>query len=124
MLKKLTNHALIDEQDRVRYLDESMSVTLWFNEDNSIFGFEVIFDLLLREKSFIYNVNSRARYGNMIEENPKFGRNIKRTMDNFNAEFTLERLSEFESKSKYIPEKEREFILKIMHDNIWEKISN
>ncbi|MDA8774530.1 hypothetical protein N9N13_02290 [Opitutales bacterium] len=118
MLKKLTNHALIDEQDRVRYLDESMSVTLWFNEDNSIFGFEVIFDLLLREKSFIYNVNSRARYGNMIEENPKFGRNIKRTMDNFNAEFTLERLSEFESKSKYIPEKEREFILKIMHDNI------
>jgi len=124
MLKKLTNHALIDEQDRVRYLDESMSVTLWFNEDNSIFGFEVIFDLLLREKSFIYNVNSRARYGDMIEENPKFGRNIKRTMDNFNTEFTIERLNEFESKSKYIPEKEREFILKIMHDNIWDKISN
>ena len=124
MLKKLKNHALIDEQDRVRYLDESMSVTLWFNKDNSIFGFEVIFDLLLREKSFIYNVNSRARYGDMIEEYPRFGRNIKRTMDNFNTEFTIERLNEFESKSKYVPEKEREFILKIMHDNIWERISN
>ena len=118
MLKKLTNHALIDQHDRVRYLDDSMSLTLWFNEDNTIFGFEVIFDLLLREKSFIYNVNSRARYGSMIEENPRFGRNVKRSLDSFNAVFTLERLNEFEKKSKYIPKKERDFILKIMRDNI------
>ena len=118
MLKKLTNHALIDQHDRVRYLDDSMSLTLWFNEDNTIFGFEVIFDLLLREKSFIYNVNTKARYSNMIEENPKFGRNVKRSMDNFNAVFTLERFKEFENKSKYIPKKQRDFILKIMRDNI------
>ena len=54
----------------------------------------------------------------MIEENPRFGRNVKRSMDNFNAVFTLERLNEFENKSKYIPKKERDFILKIMRYNI------
>jgi hypothetical protein len=54
----------------------------------------------------------------MIEENPKFGRNVKRSMDNFNAVFTIERFKEFKNKSKYIPKKQRDFILKIMRDNI------
>ena len=55
MLEKLPNHSLTSEEDRVRYTDGSISVTIWFDEDNSIFAFEVIFDLLMNEVALLYS---------------------------------------------------------------------
>ena len=114
MLQKLPNHCLITEQDRVRYTDGSISVTLWFDDHNAIFAFEIIFDLLLDEFAFLYAKNSPARFVKIDDGSLKPGRGGKQAIGSETTEFSNERLEEFKKVSLSIPSEQREFILNIM----------
>ena len=39
MLKKLKTHKLVDEQDRIKYASDSLSLTIWFDANAEIFAF-------------------------------------------------------------------------------------
>ena len=82
MLKKLANHSLIDSRDRVKYASDSMSLTIWYNNDSSIFAFEVVYDLLMNEKCFFYSRKTVARYSNIIDDESKVGRSKKQIIAN------------------------------------------
>lgn len=114
MLQKLPNHCLITEQDRVKYTDGSISVTLWFDDHNAIFAFEIIFDLLLDEFAFLYAKNSPARFVKIDDGSLKPGRRGKQAIESQTTEFSNERLEEFKKVSLSIPLEQREFILDIM----------
>ena len=114
MLQKLPNHCLITEQDRVRYTDGSISATLWFDDYNAIFAFEIIFDLLLDEFAFLYAKNSPARFVKIDDGSLKPGRRGKQAIESQTTEFSNERLEEFKKVSLSIPSEQREFILNIM----------
>jgi hypothetical protein len=114
MLQKLPNHCLITEQDRVRYTDGSISVTLWFDGHNSIYVFEIIFDLLLNEIAFLYAKNSPPRFVKIDNGPLKPGRQVKQSIKLETTEFSNERLESFKKVSLSIPSEQREFILDIM----------
>jgi hypothetical protein len=114
MLQKLPNHCLITEQDRVRYTDGSISATLWFDDYNAIFAFEIIFDLLLDEFAFLYAKNSPVRFVKIDDGSLKPGRRRKQAIESETTEFSNERLEEFKKVSLSIPSEQREFILNIM----------
>ena len=115
MLVKLPDHSLITEEDRVRYTDGSISVTIWFDVDNTIFSFEIIFDLLLKEMALLYSKKSPPRYVKVEEEIPKFGHTKKQSIGSMSENLPYSRIIEFEQVSKCIPKQERNFMLKIMH---------
>ena len=114
MLEKLPNHSLTNEEDRVRYTDGSTSVTIWFDVDNSIFAFEVIFDLLLKEFVLLYSKKSPTRFINIDDGTSKPGRTVKQSIGSQSLNFPTRRLDEFRKVSANIPAHQREFILEIM----------
>ena len=115
MLQKLSNNSLISEDDRIRYTNGSISLTLWFDEDKSIFSFEVIFDLLQKEFAFLYSKNSPTRFVKIEDGFQKPGRTEKQSICSKTSKFTIDRLENFKEISKNIPTEQRNFILKIMN---------
>jgi len=118
MLKKLANHSLIDSRDRVKYASDSMSLTIWYNNDSSIFAFEVVYDLLMNEKCFFYSRKTVARYSNIIDDESKVGRSKKQIIANKDIKFDQGRIDEFISVSKSLPLKSKVFILSIMRSKV------
>ena len=114
MLQKLPNHSLTTEEDRVRYTDGSISVTIWFDEDHSIFAFEIIFDLLMNEVALLYSKKSSPRFVNVDNEVSKPGRNLKQSIGHEGIKLTSARVKEFKRASENLPPDQRAFILKIM----------
>ncbi len=114
MLEKLANHLLTTDEDRVRYTDGSISVTIWFDGDNSIFAFEIIFDLLMNEVALLYTKNSPPRHVNIDNGISKPVRSIKQLIGNKTLQLTTTRVNEFKKVSETLPENHREFILQIM----------
>ena len=96
MLVKLPEHVSVNDGDKVRYTDGSMSVTLWFDTDNSIFTFEIIFDLLMKEMALLYSKKSPPRYVNIENSSLKIGRTTKKSMgtESFQASSSLRNLNE------------------------------
>ncbi len=115
MLVKLPEYVFVNDEDKVRYTDGSMSVTLWFDTDNSIFAFEIIFDLLMNEMALLYSKKSPPRYVNIVNSSSKIGRTTKQSIGTESFHFPANRITEFEKKSSNLPDLERDFILKIMH---------
>jgi hypothetical protein len=118
MLKKLASHSLIDSRDRVRYASDSISLTIWFNNDSSIFAFEVVYDLLMHEKCFFYSRKTATRYSNIVDDESKVGRSRKQIIANKDIKFDQSRIDEFISVSKSLPLKSKVFILSIMRSKI------
>lgn len=114
MLQKLPNHSLTTDEDRVRYTDGSISVTIWFDEDHSVFAFEVIFDLLMNEVALLYSKKSSPRFVNVDDEVSKPGRNVKQSIGHEGIKLTSARVREFKRASVSLPHDQRVFILKIM----------
>ena len=114
MLEKLPNHSLTTEEDRVRYTDGSISVTIWFDEDHSIFALEIIFDLLMNEVALLYSRKSPPRFVNVDDEVSKPGRNLKQSIGQEGIKLTSTRVEEFKIASVSLPPDQRAFILKIM----------
>ena len=115
MLEKLPNHSLTSEEDRVRYTDGSISVTIWFDEDNSIFAFEVIFDLLMNEVALLYSKKAPSRFVNIDHGITKPGRTVKQSIGTERLQLTPTRVNEFKRVSESLPGNHREFILQVMN---------
>ncbi len=118
MLKKLTNNTLVSETDRLRYLSESMLLTIWFNEDETIFGFELIYDLMQDEKSLFYTEQIGPKFSNIIKVNPRIGRNVQGTLDSAKMVFDQSYLTKFEFNSKNLPGEIKDYICEVMHTMI------
>ncbi|MBT3667047.1 MAG: hypothetical protein HN548_06165 [Opitutae bacterium] len=118
MLEKLPEHSLVTNEERVRYTDGTISVTLWFDSDTSIFAFEIIFDLLMNEMALLYSKKSTPRYVNVEDSDLKVGRSTKQSMGSLTSRFPIEKLKEFERISTTLPEQYRSFILEIMQSII------
>ena len=114
MLQKLPNHSLTTEEDRVRYTDGSISVTIWFDQDHSIFAFEIIFDLLMNEVALLYSKKSSPRLVNVDEDVSKPGRTLKQSIGQEKIKLTSARVKEFKRVSESLPPDQRAFILQIM----------
>jgi len=115
MLEKLPNHSLTSEEDRVKYTDGSISVTIWFDEDNSIFAFEVIFDLLMNEVALLYSKKAPSRFVNIDHGISKPGRTVKQSIGTERLQITPPRVNEFKRVSESLPGDHREFILQVMY---------
>jgi hypothetical protein len=116
MLEKLPNHSLASEEDRVKYTDGSISVTIWFNRDNSIFAFEIIFDLLMNEVAILYSKKSPPRFVNIDNGISKPGRSVKQSIGTERLQLTSTRVNEFKRVSGSLPDNHREFILQVMYE--------
>ncbi|MDG0965312.1 MAG: hypothetical protein P8P49_00385 [Opitutales bacterium] len=99
----------------MKYTDGSISVTIWFDEDNSIFAFEVIFDLLMNEVALLYSKKSPLRFVNIDHGISKPGRTVKQSIGTERLQLTSARVNEFKRVSESLPDNQREFILQVMY---------
>ena len=54
MLKPTSKRSLVSEDERVRYVDGTTCLTIWFDELGDIIAFEVIFGLVVDEWAFLF----------------------------------------------------------------------
>ena len=62
MLKPSSNRSLVSNDDRVRYVDGTTCLTIWYDEQKEIIAFEVIFGLVVDEWAFLYHRKGTTRY--------------------------------------------------------------
>ena len=55
MLKPSSNRSIVSKDDRVRYVDGTTCLTIWYDEQKEIIAFEVIFGLVVDEWAFLYH---------------------------------------------------------------------
>ena len=118
MLKKITNNSLVSDKDRLRYADGSMLLTVWLNLDETIYGFELVYNLLDDEKALFYTENVGTKFSDLIEESPRTGRNVQRTLNSVPLKFEKEHLEKFQNNSSQLPGEISDFILEIMQQII------
>ena len=104
---------MISDQTRVRYADDSISLTLWFDEKGNILAFEIIFGLLVDEWAFLYHRKGSERYCRVDQGENRIGRPQKQILTG-NSTLPAERVIEFEKSSQCIFVKHREFVLNIL----------
>ena len=121
MLKRITNNSLVSDKDRLRYADGSMLLTVWLNLDETIYGFELVYNLLDDEKALFYTENVGTKFSDLIEESPRMGRNVQRTLNSVPLKFEKEHLEKkFQNNSSQLPGEISDFILEIMQQIIVE----
>lgn len=110
MLKPLPNNSLVAERDRCRYADGDMSLTVWFDENDEIFAFELVFDLLLEEYAVRHTRGKTGKYLKVSEGELKPGRSEKQTLGSQNYSLPSSRVGNFEARANNLPMKIREHI--------------
>ena len=113
MLKPTTKRSLVSEDERVRYVDGTTCLTIWYGEHGDIIAFEVIFGLVVDEWAFLYHRKGTTRYCKVDDGENRFGRPQKQTMAGV-YELPMERLEEFSEFDGEVPPKEKKFVLNIM----------
>ena len=109
-LKLLPNNSTVSQKERSRYLNDSMSLTIWYDEKEEIFALELIFDLLLDEWAFIHHRRGTMRYSPLDSGKARIGRHAKQAVL---KSFPLprSRLEEFQQASSELPAKECHYII-------------
>ena len=110
MLNPLPNNSLVGEQDRCRYADGDMALTVWFDENGGIFAFELIFDLLLEEYAVRHTKGKLGKYLKISEGELKPGRHQKQVLGSQHYSLPSSRLEIFEAQANNLPMKIREHI--------------
>lgn len=110
MLKPLPNSILVDEDMRRRFADESISLTLWFDENGAVLGIEIIFDLLGDEHAFRWVRDASIRYAKMDTGQTMPGRHLKQVIGSENMPMPRSRLVDFEERSENLPPAWRDFV--------------
>ena len=110
MLKPLPNSPLVREEDRCRFADGEMALTIWFDEDEEIFAFELVFDLLLDEFAVRYTKGQAAKYLRISEGELKPGRHVKQVLGTCKLSLPNSRLTEFNARSIHLPVKIRNLV--------------
>ena len=49
------NHSIVSEEERIRYVDRTNCLTIWYDEKKAILAFELIFGLAVDEWAFRYH---------------------------------------------------------------------
>ena len=110
MLKPLPDNGLVQDRFRRRFADGSISLTLWFGEDEAILAVEIIFDLLLDEHAFRWIQGTKARYLAVETEERKTGRPDKQALVAENLPMPSSRLEDFDERSASLPPDWKDFI--------------
>lgn len=110
MLNPLPNNSLVGEQDRCRYADGDMALTVWFDAHGGIFAFELVFDLLLEEYAVRHTRGKTGKYLKVSEGELKPGRSEKQTLGSQNYSLPSSRVENFEARANNLPMKIREHI--------------
>ena len=110
MLKPLPNSILVDEDMRRRFADESISLTLWFDENGTVLGIEIIFDLLCDEHAFRWLRGASIRYAKMDTGHTMPGRHLKQVIGCENMSMPRSRLVDFDERSGNLPPAWRDFV--------------
>ena len=95
---------------RLRFADDSTSLTLWFDENGEIFGIEIIFDLLGDEHAFRWIRGATTRYAKMDATQTMPGRHLKQILGVENLPMPRSRLADFEEHSGNLQPAWRDFI--------------
>ena len=117
MLKPSSNTSLVSRDERVRYVDGTTCLTIWYDEQEEIIAFEVIFGLAIDEWAFLYHRKGMTRYCKVDDGENRFGRPQKQIMTGnyILPDSELEKFSHFDG---VIPLKEKNFVLNIMKARI------
>ena len=115
MLKPTSKRSLVSEDERVRYVDGTTCLTIWFDDLGDIIAFEVIFGLVVDEWAFLYHRKGVTRYCKVDNGENRIGRPQKQTMTGV-YELPIERLEEFSEFNGEVPPKEKKFVLNIMKE--------
>ena len=110
MLKPLPNSILVDEEIRRRFADESISLTLWFDENGAVLGIEIVFDLLRDEYVFRWIRGASIRYAKMDAGHTMPGRHLKQVVGCENMTMPRSRLVDFDERSGNLPPAWRDFV--------------
>ena len=80
MLKPTSNRSLVSEDERVRYVDGTTCLTIWFDQEKEIIAFEVIFGLVVDEWAFLYHRKGIRVIAEWMMAKIRFGRPQKQAM--------------------------------------------
>ena len=107
------NHSIVSEEERIRYVDGTSCLTIWYDEKKTILAFELIFGLAVDEWAFRYHRSGISRYCKVDDGDSRIGRTQKQVLSGAFS-FPRERLLEFQKFEDHIPDHEKKFVLNIL----------
>ncbi len=113
MPKPKTNHSIVSEEERIRYVDGTSCLTIWYDEKKMILAFELIFGLAVDEWAFRYHRSGVSRYCKVDNGDSRIGRTPKQVLTGAFS-FPRERFLEFQNFEDHVPIHEKEFVLNIL----------
>ena len=110
MLKPLRNNTLVRETDRRIYVDGSMALTVWLDEEGYLVAFELVFDLTLDEYAVRRLGNKPGRYLRVSEGELRPGRHGKQAYDLAILSLPRSRLEDFDARSAELSQDLRSYV--------------
>ena len=115
MLKPSSNRSLVSNDDRVRYVDGTTCLTVWYDEQKEIIAFEVIFGLVVDEWAFLYHRKGTTRYCKVDDGDNRIGRPQKQIMSGA-YNLPISKIEEFSQFDGDVLLEEKNFVLNIMKE--------
>jgi hypothetical protein len=115
MQKPKTTRSLVSEDERVRYVEGSTCLTIWYDKVKDIIAFEVIFGLIFDEWAFLYHRKGTSRYCKVDDGEGRIGRPQKQAMSGL-YDLPSSRVEEFFHFDGKLPDKDKGFILNKMKE--------
>ena len=119
MPKPKTNHSIVSEEERIRYVDGTSCLTIWYDEKKMILAFELIFGLAVDEWAFRYHRSGVSRYCKVDNGDSRIGRTPKQVLTG-DFSFPRERFLEFQKIEDHVHIHEKEFVLNILKSTLVE----
>ena len=116
MQKATSTRSFVSEEERVRYVDGTMCLTFWFDQENQIIAFELIFGLAMEEWAFLYHRKGTIRYCRVDDGENRIGRPQKQAMSGL-YKLPVSRVKEFSLFNGQVREQEKTLVLNIMKAN-------
>ena len=107
------NHSIVSEEERIRYVDGTSCLTIWYEEKKTILAFELIFGLAVDEWAFRYHRSGVSRYCKVDDGDSRIGRTQTQVLSGAFS-FPKERLLEFQKFEDHVPDHEKKFVLNIL----------
>lgn len=115
MQKPSTTRTLVSEDERVRYVENSICLTIWYGKEREIIAFEVIFGLIVDEWAFLYHRKGSSKYCKVDDGENRIGRPQKQAMSGL-YDLPNSRVEEFGQFDGQLPDKDKNFVLNKMKE--------